>query len=172
MAAIKRPTTAEQRAVLDEIPLNDFLDDYEDQYETFDSVKKATQENGYVDVQQVMEEHPLLFDMKQDAQQLAEDHKEFVENVQYQEVKKQWEHVENQPEDVQKAIVDNINIKLVFEVMMNKHAKLDDTEYKLQEMRNPSMEEQHRKAYESLLADMTASMKVINDKKTLIDALG
>lgn len=156
------------------------LDDFEEQYEEYGSIGEAMNPNVHVqfvpdsrkEAEEIMKQkEQFMFDLKNDAQQIVDSHKEYQAEVSYQKTKEEWSHVESQPEEVQKAIVDNINIKLVFEVMKRKHSRLDSTEHKLQEGKTPSMEEQHAKVYDQLMNDMIKSLEYISEKKKIIDAL-
>lgn len=170
MSEIIRQVTPEQRAVVQSIPTA-FVDDYEDQYDTYRSTQQATDPTHIeVNVAPTMEEAtPQIFDLKasEDARQIVENHEKYQAEQEQKELKKQNSHIENMSAEEQKAIVSLIirrRPEIVFEALTDYH-KILDTAMKDASLVEGNRWETHERKYTELLNDLT------EDKKALIQHL-
>lgn len=164
-------TTDEQRKVVEMVGLNNegFIDDDEYGYETYGSTAEAQHEGGYINIQKEVQ----LFDMKaqEDAKSFVESYEESVKETEQAKLKEEWTHVGSQSEEIQRAIVDNISIKIVFQSLMDKHKKFDTSAFELSERRIPSKEAQHLQMYKELMNDLIETAEYIEAKERIINAL-
>lgn len=168
---VKRAITDQQRAVVNDIQLNniDFLDDYEDDFETFDSVQQAT-DTTHINVNDVMLEQrkQILFDMRDDAKNISEQNAQYKTAEEQKQLRKDFSHVSSCTDQEKMAIITNIisaSPEIVFEAVSKYHS-LIDRKVVITGNVEASREEMHKQKYDSLIADMLADKTAIEKHLT------
>lgn len=160
--------TENEATVIGSIPISNegFIDDEANYYPTFRSTEEVARDNKLqfytMKTQDLRESIP---------EQIIQGQRDYRKELEQSKLSKEWEHVSTQPEEVQRAIVDNIGFSIVFKSLIERHRKYDRTAYELSGMKKPSNEEQHVNMYSELMKDLMATAEEIGKYQSILERL-